>query len=59
MIKPGTVIIYLTKILKMIDYVTHTLNSAEVSICSPKISRSYYIGKKMHFDTFLKILLIH
>ena len=49
MIKPGTVIIYLTKILKMIDYVTHPLNSAEVSICSPKISRSYYIGKKNAF----------
>ena len=43
MIEFGTIIPYQKKIQKIYDCVPHPLNSAEVSIFSPEISRFYYI----------------
>ena len=46
MMKLGTVIPYLTKILKNYELRdTHTLRSADISIFSPEISKFWYMKK--------------
>ena len=56
MMKFNTVIPYLKKIKKKkkMNYVTHPLTSADISIFSPEICKSFYIKKyryRLHFST--------
>ena len=54
MMKLGTVIPHLRKMLKYISHVTHCISSADISIFSPEISKFCYVKKyryKLHFDT--------
>ena len=60
MIKLDTVISYLKKIQKYINYVTHHLSSADISIFSLEISNFCYFKKyryRLHFNTKFLILL--
>ena len=53
MIKIGTVMPYPKKIQKIMNYVTHQLSSADISIFSPDFSKFCYIKKdryRLHFD---------
>ena len=53
-IQLGAVIFYLKGIQKQINYVTHLLSSADISIFSPEIHNLYYIkkyGHTLHFNT--------
>ena len=54
MMKHGTVIPYLRKIQKYMNYVTQHFSSAYISIFSPEISKFCYIKKyryRLHFGT--------
>ena len=56
----GTVTIYLKKIKKYINHVTHALSSADISIFSSEISNFCYIKKyryRLHFNPLFLILL--
>ena len=54
MMKLGTVILYLKKIEKYMNHVTHPLTLADISIFSPEISQFCYFKKyryRLHFST--------
>ena len=54
MMKLGAVIVFLNKIEKHMNHVTHTLSSAGISIFSPGTSKFCYIekyGYRFHFST--------
>ena len=54
MIKLCTIILYLKKIQRYMNHVTHSLNSDDISIFSPEISKFCYIKKyryRFHFKT--------
>ena len=54
MMKLSTVTPYLNKIQKYMNYVTHPLISADISIFSPEISKFWSIKKykyRLRFDT--------
>ena len=60
MMKLGTVIPYLNKILKDMNHITNPLSSADVSIFSLGVSKFCYIKKyryRLHFDQSFLILL--
>ena len=53
MMKLGTVVPYLKKIQKYINYVIHPLSSADIMIFSPEISKFCYIKKSTDIDCIL------
>ena len=58
--KLGTIIPYLKMAQKYMNHVTHPVNSADISIFSPEISKFCYIRKyryRLHFNTEFLILL--
>ena len=60
MMKLGTVLLFLKKIEKQMNHVTHPLSFADISIFSPGISKFCYIEKyryRFHFGTEVLILL--
>ena len=60
MMKLGTFILYLKKIQKYINHVTHPLSSADISILLPEFGKFCYIKKyryRLYFYTLFLILL--
>ena len=54
MMKLGKVVPYLKKIQKYINYVTHLMNSDDISVFLPEITKVCYIKKyryRLHFVT--------